>query len=82
MTAAMKTGVIEKIDQDSKSGFIVSDEDQKLVYFSFDDVLKDVGLGAAQVGQLVQFSQDDDPEKQAVAKRVVVMAVKAYRARK
>jgi cold shock CspA family protein len=81
MSGPIKTGTIEKIDADAKSGFIVSDDDEELIYFTLADVLKEVGLGVAQVGQMVQFSQEQDPSQRPVAKRVVVMSAKAYKSK-
>jgi cold shock CspA family protein len=78
MAGPMKTGTIEKIDLQLKSGFIMSDDDQQLVYFAFEDVLKDVGLGVARVGQMVQFRQEQDASQRAIAKRVAVLPAKAY----
>ena len=79
MSGPIKTGTIAKIDPESQTGFILSDDDEDLIYFALDDVLKDIGLGVAQPGQLVQFSQEADPSARPVAKRVVVMAAKAYK---
>ena len=44
MAGPIKTGTIEKIDSESQTGFIVSDEDDRLIYFALADVLKDIGL--------------------------------------
>jgi cold shock CspA family protein len=79
MAGPIKTGTIEQVDAELNSGFIVSDDDEELIYFALDDVLKDVGLGKAEVGQMVQFSQEEDPSARPVAKRVVVMSAKAYK---
>jgi hypothetical protein len=79
MEGNIQTGTIAKIDPDKKTGYIVSDGNGELVFFTFDDVMKDVGLGVARVNQKAQFVQKPDPSYGFVATQVAVMPVKSYK---
>ena len=72
--ADIQTGTILKIDPQLKAGYIVRDGDGAYVYFTFQDVAKNIGLGVARENQAVQFIQEQDPASgKLVARQVAVM---------